>query len=152
MFSPTLRFDAAHTALEFDAALLDARHAATVATLRDFLREAPQSVFLKRVGGARWAQRLRMRLRRGGDWPSVGAVAAEWGVSVATLRRRLAAEGTGWQQAVDELRRDLATRLLADGRHSIEAVAAQLGYVDARSLQRAFRKWTGTAAGAHRGG
>jgi len=152
MFSPTLRFDAALTSLEFDASLLDARPAASVATLREFLRDAPQSVFLKRVGGARWAQRLRARLRRGADWPSIEAVAAEWGVSVATLRRRLAAEGTGWQQSVDELRRDLALRLLADRRHTIEAVAEHLGYGDARSLQRAFRKWTGTAPGAFRQG
>ncbi|MCC7284701.1 MAG: AraC family transcriptional regulator ligand-binding domain-containing protein [Burkholderiaceae bacterium] len=151
MFGPTLRFEAPLTTLEFDAALLASRHAASAATLREFLRDAPQSVFLKQVGGARWAQRLRARLRRGGDWPSVEAVAAEWGVSVATLRRRLSAEGTGWQPAIDELRRDLALRLLADGRHSIEAVAVQLGYVDARSLQRAFRRWTGSAPGGFRG-
>ena len=150
MFSPTLRFDAPVTALEFDAALLRAHHAATAATLREFLRGAPQSVFLKRVGGSNWAQRLRTRLRRGGDWPTVDAVAAQWGVSVATLRRKLVAEGTGWQQVVDELRRDLAVRLLADGRRSIEQVALSLGYSDARSLHRAFRKWTGAAPGAYR--
>jgi AraC-like DNA-binding protein len=66
------------------------------------------------------------------------------------LRRKLATEGTGWQQVVDELRRDLAVRLLADGRRSIEQVAVNLGYVDARSLHRAFRKWTGVAPGAYR--
>ena len=152
MFGPTLRFDAPLTALEFDAALLRARHAATAATLHEFLRDAPQSVFLKRVGGSHWAQRLRGRLRRDGDWPTVNAVAAQWGVSVATLRRKLAAEGTGWQQVVDELRRDLAVRLLADGRRSIEQVAVSLGYVDARSLHRAFRKWTGSAPGVYRSG
>jgi len=151
MFGPAARFDAAATALEFDAALLATRHAATAASLREFLRDAPQSVFLKQVGGSRWAQRLRTRLRRGGDWPAADAVALEWGVSVATLRRKLAAEGTGWQQVVDELRRDLAVRLLNDGRHSIEHVAVSLGYVDARSLHRAFRKWTGAAPGAFRG-
>jgi AraC-like DNA-binding protein len=149
MFGPTLRFDARVTALEFDAVLLRARHAATAATLREFLREAPQSVFLKRVGGANWTQRLRTRLRRG-DWPTVDAVAAEWGISVATLRRRLAVEGSGWQQVVHGLRHDLAVRLLADGRRSIEQVAVSLGYVDARSLHRAFRQWTGTAPGAYR--
>lgn len=150
MFCPHLRFDAPLTVLEFDAALLTARHAATATTLREFLRDAPQSVFLKQVGGSNWAQRLRTRLRRGGDWPTIGAVAAEWGVSIATLRRKLGAEGTGWQPEVDELRRDLAVRWLADRRRSIEDVALSLGYVDARSLQRAFRKWTGTAPGAHR--
>ncbi|MFI4931546.1 MAG: helix-turn-helix domain-containing protein, partial [Burkholderiales bacterium] len=61
-------------------------------------------------------------------------------------------EGTGWQQVVDELRRDLAVRLLADGRRSIEQVAVSLGYVDARSLHRAFRKWTGSAPGVYRRG
>jgi AraC-like DNA-binding protein len=150
MFSPTLRFDAALTALEFDAALLHAQQAATATTLREFLRDAPQSVFLKRVGGSHWAQRLRTRLRRGGDWPTVDAVAAQWGVSVATLRRKLVNEGTGWQQVVDELRRDMAVRMLADGRRSIEQVALSLGYGDARSLHRAFRKWTGAAPGTYR--
>jgi AraC-like DNA-binding protein len=152
MFGPTLRFEAAVTALEFDAALLGARHVATPASLREFLRDAPQSVFLKRVSGANWTQRLRTRLRRGGDWPTVDAVATEWGVSVATLRRKLADEGTGWQQVVDGLRRDLAVRLLGDRRRSVEQVAVSLGYVDARSLRRAFRKWTGAAPGAYRGG
>jgi len=150
IFGPTVRFDAARTSLEFDAGLLAARHAATAATLREFLRNAPPSVFLKQVGGSQWAQRVRGRLRRGGDWPSVDVVSAEWGVSVATLRRRLAAEGTGWQQVVDELRRDLALRLLADSRRSIERVALTLGYGDARSLHRAFHKWTGAAPGAYR--
>ena len=150
MFGPTVRFDEPRTGLEFDAALLRAQHAATATTLREFLRDAPQSVFLKQVGGSNWARRLRARLRRQGDWPAVDAVAAEWGISVATLRRKLAAEGTGWQQVVDGLRHDLAVRLLADGRRSIEHVAVSLGYVDARSLHRAFRKWTGQAPGAYR--
>jgi len=152
MFCPSLRFDCAVTAIEFDLALLTAHSAATPASLREFLRQAPQSVFLKQVGDGAWSQRLRTRLRRGADWPGVEAVAAEWGVSAATLRRKLAAEGTGWQQVVDQLRRDMALRLLRDGRRSLEHVAESLGYVDARSLHRAFRKWTGTAPGAHRGG
>jgi AraC-like DNA-binding protein len=150
MFGRAGRYEAAVSALEFDAALLAASHAASAASLREFLRDAPQSVFLKRVGGSNWAQRLRTRLRRGGDWPAAEAVADEWGVSVATLRRKLAAEGTGWQQVVDDLRRDLAVRWLSEGRRSIEHVALSLGYGDARSLHRAFRKWTGAAPGAFR--
>jgi AraC-like DNA-binding protein len=77
-------------------------------------------------------------------------VASEWGVSAVTLRRRLAAEGTSWQRVVDEVRHGLALRLLGDRSRSIEQVAASLGYGDARSLHRAFRKWTGAAPGAYR--
>jgi len=90
-------------------------------------------------------------LRGGADWPAADAVASEWGVSAVTLRRKLAAEGTSWQRVVDEMRHALALRLLSDRSRSIEQVAASLGFGDARSLHRAFRKWTGVSPGAHRG-
>ena len=70
---------------------------------------------------------------------------------MVTLRRKLAAEGTSWQRVVDGLRHDLAVRLLGDRALSLEQVAESLGYGDARSLHRAFRKWTGAAPGAYRG-
>jgi AraC-like DNA-binding protein len=151
MFGAHLSFDAPLTAVEFDASLLRARRVPTLASLREFLRDAPQSVFLKQVGAAGWSERVRRRLRRGADWPDAGRVAAEWGVSGVTLRRKLAAEGTGWQRLVDGLRHELALRLLSDRTLSIEQVAESLGYGDARSLHRAFRKWTGAAPGAYRG-
>ena len=151
MFGAHLAFDAPATEIAFDAALLQVRAAPTAASVREFLREAPQSVFLKQVGAAGWSERVRRRLRRGADWPAADQVAAEWGVSAVTLRRKLAAEGTRWQQVVDELRHELALRLLGERGLTIEQVAESLGYGDARSLHRAFRKWTGSAPGAHRG-
>jgi AraC-like DNA-binding protein len=151
MFGTALQFDAAVTSIEFDAAVLRTRCAPTAASLREFLRDAPQSVFLKQVSEPVWSERVRRRLRRGADWPAADAVASEWGVSAVTLRRKLAAEGTSWQRVVDEVRHALALRLLGDRSRSIEQVAASLGYGDARSLHRAFRKWTGAAPGAHRG-
>jgi AraC-like DNA-binding protein len=150
MFGAALQFDAPATCIEFDAVVLRTRCAPTAASLRDFLREAPQSVFLKQVSEPVWSERVRRRLRRGADWPAADAVAAEWGVSGVTLRRKLAAEGTSWQRVVAEVRHDLALRLLGDGTRSIEQVAVSLGYGDARSLHRAFRKWTGAAPGAFR--
>jgi AraC-like DNA-binding protein len=150
MFGPALQFDAPLTSIDFDAAALQARHAPTRESLREFLRDAPQSVFLKQVSEPAWSERVRRRLRRGADWPAADAVAAEWGVSGVTLRRKLAAEGTSWQRVVDEVRHHLALRLLGDRTRSIEQVAASLGYGDARSLHRAFRKWTGSAPGTHR--
>jgi AraC-like DNA-binding protein len=151
MFGPTLRFDAQTTGIEFDAALLDSRSAATAASLREFLRDAPLSVFLKQVSEPAWSERVRRRLRRGADWPGAENVAAEWGISAVTLRRKLAAEGTSWQRVVDALRHEIAIRLLTDRRRSVEQVALQLGYRDAGSLHRAFRKWTGAVPGAYRG-
>ena len=151
MFGAHVSFDAPVTAVEFDAAVLRSRRAPTAASLREFLREAPQSVFLKQLSEPAWSERVRRRLRRGADWPAADVVAVEWGVAAVTLRRKLAAEGTSWQRVVDEVRHDLALRLLGDRTLSIEQVALSLGYGDARSLHRAFRKWTGAAPGAYRG-
>lgn len=44
----------------------------------------------------------------------------------------------------------LASRLLAESRYSLERVAAEVGYESAASLSRVFRKETGTSPGAWR--
>lgn len=162
MFSPDVAFEQAATAVEFDARVLGVPVAITPGALAAFLRDAPQSVFLKQVQSAGWGERVRRQLRRylvgqqalspPGEGPTLEALAAQFGLSPATLRRRLDDEGTGWQQLKDEVRRDLAIHRLADRRLSIVEVAAQLGYNDASSFHRAFRKWTGAAPGAYRAG
>ena len=150
MFSPVLAFDQARTRVVFDAAVLAARLAVDEAGLKRFLRDAPQSVILKQVDGSGLAQRLRRRLRRGGDWPALDAVAVELGLSPATLRRRLAEEGCHWQQLKDELRRDLAIHHLAQARLSVAEVASRLGFAEPSAFHRAFRQWTGGAPGDYR--
>jgi AraC-like DNA-binding protein len=72
------------------------------------------------------------------------------GLSTATLRRRLDAEGAAWGPLKDAVRRDLALQLLAEGRLPVAEVAARLGFEDASTFYRAFRKWTGEAPGAWR--
>ena len=49
MFGPLQRFDAASTTAVFDARVLSAATTVTPASLKAFLRDAPQSVFLKQV-------------------------------------------------------------------------------------------------------
>lgn len=66
--------------------------------------------------------------------------AKQLGLSERTLRRRLDEEGTSFRERLDHVRRGRALELLAD--HDVQTVARQLGFVDARSFQRAFRRWT----------
>lgn len=155
MFSPRVSFDHAATVARFDARVLRATTAVTPAAMQAFLRQAPQSVFLKQVHQGGWAERVRRQLRRelvqpAADPLTLDVLARQLALSPATLRRRLDDEGAGWQVLKDEVRRDLAIHRLADPRLSIEQVAAQLGFNDASSFHRAFRKWTGAAPGAYR--
>ncbi|RNM13833.1 AraC family transcriptional regulator [Nocardioides pocheonensis] len=87
------------------------------------------------------AQRLRFD-------PGAGGVADALGVSERTLRRRLAAEGAGFQALLDEVRASLSARLLATGGLSVAEVAERLGYAEAASFIHAHRRWLGATPGA----
>ncbi|HEY2515128.1 MAG TPA: AraC family transcriptional regulator [Polyangiaceae bacterium] len=69
-------------------------------------------------------------------------VATELAMSERTLRRHLAAAGVAYRDLLDEVRRDRATMLLGEGR-SVTETALLVGFLDATSFTRAFRRWTG---------
>ncbi len=74
---------------------------------------------------------------------SMASVARKLATSVATLRRRLAEEGTTHTELVDRVRHDLAKVYLSDGRLSIREIAFLLGYSHPKAFYNAFRRWTG---------
>jgi len=76
-------------------------------------------------------------LRRGVNQQSL--IAASLGMSVATLRRRLAHEGLSFTDLRDSVFREVASSLISSG-ESVEHIAAQMGYSEARSFRRAFRR------------
>jgi AraC-like DNA-binding protein len=64
-------------------------------------------------------------------------------LSARTLSRRLADEGTTYEEVVDQLRRTLALQYLKDPGMSISQIASLLGYEGATSFNHAFKRWTG---------
>ncbi len=85
---------------------------------------------------------LATRITRGDD-PRIDVVARELATSSRTLQRRLAAEGTSFQQTIDDVRRDAAGRYLADRSLAIAEVAYLLGYSEPAPFHRAFKRWFG---------
>jgi AraC-like DNA-binding protein len=79
------------------------------------------------------------------------AVARDLGFSVRTLRRRLAEQGTSYQELLDEVRASLSTELLTRARLGVEDTALRLGYAEASSFIHAFRRWHGTTPAAYVG-
>lgn len=84
---------------------------------------------------------LRARLREG--QPALGDVARALGIGSRTLQRRLGAEGTTYQQVLDETLKALAEGYLKQQQLSLAEVAWLLGYVEQASFFRAFRRWYG---------
>jgi AraC-like DNA-binding protein len=153
MYSKRLGFDAERTSVRFDAAHLAAPVVQDEASLKRFLRSAPQSVFLKYKNEDSWTARLRRRLRDATgtmEWPRLDDVAREFRVAPTTLRRRLDAEGTSYQGIKDELRRDAAIHQLCGSGLSIADIAGALGFQETSAFHRAFKRWTGVQPGEYR--
>jgi len=152
MFSGDLHFDEPVTAVEFAARYLGAPVVQNSDSLREFLRAAPQSIFLKYRNDQGWVARVRQRLRacQGTSWPTLDVLAGDFGVAPATLRRRLEAEGSSFREVKDGLRRDRAIDALCQSRQTVAEIAAALGFSEPSAFHRAFKQWTGVRPGEYR--
>jgi AraC-like DNA-binding protein len=105
--------------------------AAGKVTLVDSVHRALRALLLHgKASGADVAQALAMHRR--------------------TLNRRLKEQGTTFQQVLDRVRFAVAKELLESSEAGMPQIAAALGYADAVSFTRAFRRCTGTTPGAWR--
>ena len=71
-------------------------------------------------------------------------------MSERTLARKLADEGTTYEELVDQLRRSLAFQYLKAPSISLSQIAWLLGYEGSTSFSHAFAGWTGRSPSAVR--
>ena len=69
---------------------------------------------------------------------------SQLGMSQRSLTRHLAEEGTTFAEILEQLRRRLASRYLADDRMSVQQTAWLLGYSEVGAFNHAYKRWTGT--------
>jgi AraC-like DNA-binding protein len=81
---------------------------------------------------------------------SLTRVARELGLSARTLQRQLDSQLTSFHELVEEVRRVHALRAMSETAQSVVQLAARLGYADAASFRRAFRRWTGQSPAGYR--
>lgn len=79
--------------------------------------------------------------------PSLEVLAAGFGMSPATFKRRLSAHGTHYQAEVDRLRAQAAVYLLGPRGQGRDTVARTLGFFDGANFRRSFKRWTGMSPG-----
>jgi AraC-like DNA-binding protein len=81
-----------------------------------------------------------------GAGASPKAVAGTLGVSLRSLQRVLADEGTTFERLLDETRRDVAQALLADSNLSLTEIAYRVGFSELSAFSRIARRWFGEPA------
>jgi len=83
-------------------------------------------------------------------FPTFKEVSNRLYITPRTLRRRLADQGTSYQQILNETRKHLAIKFLRETSMSMDQIAERVGFSDARNFRQAFKKWTDTTPSSHR--
>jgi AraC-like DNA-binding protein len=152
LWGPNLTFGTERTEIEFASHYLRLPVVQDLASLKVFLRTAPQWLVIRFRNQHGLAFQVHQRLRNShySQWPTLQAFAVEQHLSPSTLRRKLEREGCSYQEIKDEVRRGVAFEQLRQSQASIGDIAEQLGFQEASAFHRAFKKWTGESPGRYR--
>ena len=113
------------------------------ATLEGMLEDVPNVDLAEQV-----KQRIRVLLSEKDI--SEELVALPFNVSPRHLRRKLSETFTTYEKLLDEVRMELAIKLIQENRLNLGRIAFELGFLDPSSFTRAFRRWTGMSPTAFR--
>ena len=144
-------FDAPYTSIRFESRHLNAPFKFANEEMAEICRQQCESRLhaIKERGGLISKVRAEL-LQTPGRFPKMCTIAAELGMSTRSLRRHLREDGVTYQELLDHVRKDLAVDYLRNSPLTVEQVAQLVGYGEAASFRKAFRKWTGEAPGDYR--
>ncbi len=133
--------------LEFSAAHLARPVVRTRAEFAEFFELFPCAVFGSSTHGLpqQVGALISAAVMQGRPVPTLEQVAATLERPPSTFRRQLERAGTSFRILRDDCLAAQAQRLLQRGGLSVEQVASRLGFSDASTFRRAFRKWCGVA-------
>lgn len=148
------RFDGQCNALYFSEEYLNKPINRESVELKAFLTDFPFSVLIPPEIDDSFAAKVRCWVKRYADFPvtlpDFDQVACGLNLTSSTLRRKLKAEGTSYQQIKDLLRRDLAIDHMQASALSISEIAHRVGFTEPGAFIRAFKNWTGVTPGCYR--
>lgn len=147
-FGVTPTFGAARVGIAFELALLDERPRTANPEMADFFKRFADERLLALSAVSLSGQvREAVAHKLADGEPSVEGVARGLAVSARTLRRRLSEEGTSFRELVLGVRKERARALLEDVGLSVSETAFLVGFSDASTFCRAYRRWHGRSPG-----
>jgi AraC-like DNA-binding protein len=151
-FGARVRYGAPLNALVFPEPLLDFQRPTADPELAARLSAYARDKYLQEPGSSSWAQRVETALRKakGPAGLELHSVARQCRVSARTLRRRLLEEDVTFSDIRARVRVELAANMLVATDQPVSAISVALGYADANSFRRAFRRWASRTPAQYR--
>jgi len=145
VFGPNVRFNADRCCLVFDAASLAVPITSSDPVAQDiFRRECDRILANDDYSGVVSERVKQVLLLSRSEFPTGAAVAEQMHMSESTLQRRLAKEGTRFQQLLDQVRYRLALEYLQGTELPVAEIAALVGFSSSANFRRSFKRWSAT--------
>ncbi|MDV7143862.1 AraC family transcriptional regulator [Tropicimonas sp. TH_r6] len=152
IFRAPVRFNAGRNAIRLNPAWLEENTLAPQPYAFGLFSRHADTLLAELEGGettrARVEALILPELHKGSI--SMDAVARDLGMSRQTLYRRLKDENATFAEVHDDLRQNMARGYLTARKISVTEVAYLLGFSEASSFVRAFKRWTGQSPAAFR--
>jgi AraC-like DNA-binding protein len=152
LFGAEVRFASQRCALSFDEASLGIAISTANPVAQDIFRRECDRLSALDFRRGRVSERVQqILLQAGSEFPTAAAVALQLHMSESTLQRRLATEGSRYQQLLDQVRYRLAKEYLLGTTLPVAEIACLLGFSDTTNFRRAFRRWSNSTPSLVRG-
>jgi AraC-like DNA-binding protein len=143
-FRAPLRFDAEQNAVVFPTDLLDhTLTSADPALFRHLQKEADEQHDNHPLSTTETVHRLLRQSLASGHF-TANSIAKQLGMHERTLHRHLEKEGTSFRSELEGIRYGVARQLLSKSKTPISGIANALGYTEASTFIRSFKRWSGT--------
>jgi len=121
-------------------------------SLSKFLRSSLEELMDGDIQNASLNAQIRGIISKefGNNFPDFSIVCEKLAMTPQTLRRRLKDENTSYQEIKDSIRKDASIYYLSKPELTIDEIALLMGFSEASSFHRAFKKWTGKTPSAYR--
>ena len=152
MFDCPTYHDSEMNQVVFPAHYLDLPLVQNELSLSKFLRDSLARLFDGKVHNVGLPARIRAIIsdEYGNHFPDFGEICEKLDMTPQTLRRRLKEGNTSYQEIKDSIRKDASVYYLSKPELSIDEIALLMGFSEASSFHRAFKKWTHQTPSAYR--
>lgn len=137
-------FDKPRCEIIFHRSLTELPIEQTEQSLQRFLQHPTLVMLIQQYQEKSWTAQVRMIVnKRLIDTPGIEEIAEQLHLHPQTLRRRLAQEGSTFNELKTQCRHDTALYHLGRSNLSIESIAQRTGFSESSAFTRAFKSWTG---------
>ncbi|MCG8667883.1 MAG: AraC family transcriptional regulator [Pseudomonadales bacterium] len=151
-FSCPVFYNQSHTQIVFDQRYLNMPLVQNALSLSKFLKASLKELMEGDIESASLNARIRSIISKefGNNFPDFSVICEKLNMTPQTLRRRLKDENTSYQEIKDSIRKDASVFYLSKHELTIDEIAMLMGFSEASSFHRAFKKWTGKTPSVYR--